>query len=79
MYEAVLKVMDSGWYLQGHENEHCEANHSKYIGSKQTIGCVNGLDALIWFFRVHVMIGIEKPQHHHMSDTKKGDEYYKYV
>ena len=32
MHEAVLRVVDSGWYLQGHENERFEANYSKYIG-----------------------------------------------
>ena len=61
MHEAVLRVVDSGWYLQGHENERFEANYSKYIGSKHTIGCANGLDALIWIFRAYIEMGIMKP------------------
>ena len=58
MHEAVLRVVDSGWYLQGHENERFEANYSKYIGSKHTIGCANGLDALIWIFRAYIEMRI---------------------
>ena len=61
MHEAVLRVVDSGWYLQGHENERFEANYSKYIGSKHTIGCANGLDALIWIFRAYIEMGVMQP------------------
>ena len=58
MYEAVLRVVDSGWYLQGHENERFEENYAKYIGSKHAIGCANGLDALIWIFRAYIEMGV---------------------
>lgn len=61
MHEAVLRVVDSGWYLQGHENERFEANYSKYIGTKYTIGCANGLDALIWIFRAYIEMGLMSP------------------
>ena len=44
IHEAVDRVVDSGWYLQGSENERFEANYSAYIGTKYTIGCANGLD-----------------------------------
>lgn len=50
IHEAVNRVVDSGWYLQGKENEEFEMNYSKYIGTKYTVGCANGLDALIWIF-----------------------------
>ena len=56
--EAVNRVIDSGWYLQGKENEKFEANYSNYIGSKHTIGCANGLDALILIFRAYIEMGI---------------------
>ena len=59
--EAVDRVVDSGWYLQGSENERFEANYSAYIGTKYTIGCANGLDALIWIFRAYIEMGIMKP------------------
>lgn len=61
IHDAVLRVTDSGWYLQGKENETFQANYSKYIGTKYTIGCANGLDALIWIFRAYIEMGIMKP------------------
>ena len=59
--EAVLRVVDSGWYLQGKENAMFETHYSSYIGTKYTIGCANGLDALIWIFRAYIEMGIMKP------------------
>ena len=59
--EAVNRVVNGGWYLQGKENEQFEANYSEYIGSKYTIGCANGLDALIWIFRAYIEMGVMKP------------------
>ena len=37
IHEAVNRVVDSGWYLQGSENERFEANYSAY----KWIGCIN--------------------------------------
>ncbi len=62
--EAVTRVIDSGWYLQGQENEQFEKEYSSYIGVNYTIGCANGLDALIWIFRAYLELGI----------FQKGDE-----
>ena len=59
--EAVNRVVNSGWYLQGKENEEFENNYSKFIGTKYTIGCANGLDALIWIFRAYIEMGVMKP------------------
>lgn len=61
IHEAVKRVVDSGWYLQGNENERFEKNYSNYIGSKYTIGCANGLDALIWILRGYIELGVMKP------------------
>lgn len=58
IHEAVKKVIDSGWYLQGKENEKFEADYSAYIGTKHTVGVANGLDALIWIFRAYIEMGI---------------------
>lgn len=61
IHEAVNRVVDSGWYLQGKENERFEADYSAYIGTKYAVGCANGLDALIWIFRAYVEMGVMKP------------------
>lgn len=58
---AVNRVVNSGWYLQGQENETFEKNFSQFIGTKYCIGCANGLDALIWIFRAYIEMGIMKP------------------
>lgn len=61
IYEAVLRVVDSGWYLQGKENELFEQHYAEYIGTKHCIGCANGLDALIWIFRAYIEMGVMQP------------------
>lgn len=57
IHEAVSRVIDSGWYLQGEENNRFEQNFSRYIGCKYTVGCANGLDALIWILRGYIELG----------------------
>ena len=59
--EAVTRVVNRGWYLQGEENEQFEQNYSKFISCKYTIGCANGLDALIWIFRAYIEMGVMQP------------------
>ena len=59
--EAVARVVNSGWYLQGNENKRFEENYAKYIGSDYCIGVGNGLDALIWIYRAYIELGIMKP------------------
>jgi dTDP-4-amino-4,6-dideoxygalactose transaminase len=59
--EAVSRVVNGGWYLQGKENEKFEEDYSKFIGTKYTIGCANGLDALIWIFRAYIEMGVMQP------------------
>ena len=56
--EAVSRVINSGWYLQGKENENFEKDYADYIGTEHCIGCANGLDALIWIFRAYMELGI---------------------
>lgn len=58
--EAVTRVVNSGWYLQGKENERFEESYSKFVGTRYTVGCANGLDALIWIFRAYREMGIMK-------------------
>ena len=59
--EAVSRVVNYGWYLQGRENEKFEKDYSDFIGAKYTIGCANGLDALIWIFRAYIEMGVMQP------------------
>ena len=61
LYEAVLRVVDSGWYLQGKENAVFEQHYAKYIGTNYCVGCANGLDALILIFRAYMELGILNP------------------
>ncbi|NLC93277.1 MAG: DegT/DnrJ/EryC1/StrS family aminotransferase [Treponema sp.] len=61
IHNAVSKVIDSGWYLQGSANDTFEKNYSDYIGVKHTIGVANGLDALVWILRAYIELGIMKP------------------
>lgn len=57
---AVNRVVKSGWYLQGEENERFEKNYAAYIGTNHAVGCANGLDALIWIFRAYIELGVMK-------------------
>ena len=59
--EAARRVIDSGWYLQGKENELFEQHYAQYIGTKYCIGCANGLDALIWIWRAYIELGVMQP------------------
>ena len=59
--EAARRVIDSGWYLQGKENEQFERHYADYIGTDHCIGCANGLDALIWIFRAYIELGVMQP------------------
>jgi len=59
--KVVTRVVNNGWYLQGKENERFEENYSKFIGTKYTVGCANGLDALIWIFRAYIEMGVMQP------------------
>jgi len=58
IHEAVRRVIDSGWYLQGEENARFEGHYAEYVGTKYCVGCANGLDALIWIFRAYKEMGI---------------------
>ncbi|MDR3011742.1 MAG: DegT/DnrJ/EryC1/StrS family aminotransferase [Chitinispirillales bacterium] len=61
IHEAVRRVIDSGWYLQGKENAAFEANYARYIGSGHAIGCANGLDALALILRAYMELGVMAP------------------
>lgn len=56
--DAVLRVVRSGWYLQGKETAEFESNYARYIGTRYCIGCSNGLDALTLILRAYVELGV---------------------
>ena len=57
IHEAVEKVVNSGWYLQGETTNDFETSYAKYIGTQHCIGCGNGLDALTLIFRAYKVLG----------------------
>ena len=58
IHEAVAKVVDSGWYLQGGEVEAFEREFAQYVGVRHCIGCGNGLDALTLIIKAFKVMGI---------------------
>lgn len=56
--EAVNRVIDSGWFLQGNENKLFEADYANYIGTDHCIAVANGLDALYLLMRGYKEMGI---------------------
>lgn len=58
---AANRVIDSGWFLQGKENQVFEKNYSNYIGTPHCVGCANGLDALILIYRAYIEMGVMQP------------------
>ena len=59
--QAVGRVVQSGWYLQGKANADFEADYARFIGSDYCVGCANGLDALILIFRAYLELGYLQP------------------
>jgi len=51
--EAIQRVIDSGWYVLGQENEAFEAEFAAYCGARHCIGVANGLDALHLILRAY--------------------------
>ena len=58
--EAVNRVIDRGWFLQGEEVELFEAAYGKYIGTAHCVTVANGLDALYLLMRGYKELGVMK-------------------
>jgi len=58
IHEAVTRVVGSGWYLQGIENNTFERNYATYIGTDYCVGVANGLDALRLILRAYIELGV---------------------
>lgn len=59
--KATLRVVNSGWYLQGEENKNFERDFAEFIGTGHAVGCANGLDALILIFRALIELKRLRP------------------
>ncbi len=58
-YEAAAKrVIESGWFLQGRENEAFEHDYAEYIGTQYCVAVANGLDALKLILRGYKELGL---------------------
>jgi len=57
MEQAILDVIDSGWYLQGLKVKNFEKHYADYIGTKHCIACGNGLDALKLILQGEIVLG----------------------
>lgn len=60
IHEAVNRVVDSGWYLQGAEVRTFEEDYARYIGTQHCVGVGNGLDALTLIYRAYLEMGVMK-------------------
>lgn len=64
LIDAAVRIIDSGWYIQGSELSKFEESFASYCGSKYCIGVANGLDALTLTLRAWKELG----------ELKEGDE-----
>lgn len=55
--EAAARVIDSGRYVGGEENEDFEEELAKHTGTEYCVGVSNGLDALRLIFRAYIELG----------------------
>ncbi len=56
--EAVCRVTESGWYLQGEGVAHFEEDYARYVGTSHCVSCANGLDALTLILRAYIEMGV---------------------
>ena len=56
--DAVRRVVEGGWYLQGEENRLFEAEYASYIGTRHCVGCGNGFDSLWLILRAYIEMGV---------------------
>lgn len=56
--EAVTRVVDSGWFLQGSETAQFEADYGRYIGTEHCVAVANGLDALCLLLQGYKELGL---------------------
>lgn len=55
--EAAARVIDSGRFLNGPENEQLEREAAQYVGVSHAVAVSNGLDAIRLIFRAYMELG----------------------
>lgn len=55
--QALLDVVDSGWYLFGKQVTAFEEEWAAYVGARHAVACANGLDALRLVLRAWMEMG----------------------
>lgn len=55
--QAINRVVDSGWYLQGEHIATFEREYAEYAGARHCVSCANGLDALTLMIRAYKELG----------------------
>lgn len=58
LIDAMIGVLDSGWYILGEKLGAFEKEFSSYCGVKETVGTGNGLDALSLIIRAYKELGV---------------------
>ena len=56
--QAVSRVVDSGWFLQGEEIATFESAYAQYIGTPHCVSVASGLDALRLIIRGYKELGV---------------------
>lgn len=56
--QAVQRVIQSGWFLQGEEIKQFEQAYARYIGTHHCVSVANGLDALYLILRAYRELGV---------------------
>ena len=56
--QAVNKVIESGWYLQGQAVQTFEKQYAECIGTRYCVSCANGLDALTLILKAYIELGM---------------------
>lgn len=59
--QAMIDVVDSGWYLFGRQVEAFEQEWADYNGAAHCVACANGLDALRLVLRAWIELGRLQP------------------
>lgn len=59
--DAVLRVIDRGWFLLGEEVKQFEKSYAAYTGTDYCVGVANGLDALRIILRAYMEMGVMQP------------------
>lgn len=57
LIDAVIRVVDSGWYVLGQEVKAFEQEFASYCGTQYCVGMANGLDALVLTLRAWKELG----------------------